>query len=357
MHQTLKKLKNMSSESCITIILNTHRTSPDSKKDPLLLKNLIKETERRLFEDRNKKEAQILMDRLTQLENEIDHNYNLESLILFVNEDVAEFIRLPIHVEDRVVIDNTFHTRDLIRGLHAENSYYVLVLNRQKVRLIEASNDKVVREISDPFPIENTDLFTSSPTESSNATRESNLLAEFFNRIDKEVNNIRRENPLPVLIYATESNYHDYLKIADDKDSIIETFVTHTDSNARAHHIVEEAWKIMSNLTKERNNARKEDLMKAVGAGNFMSDINDIWRAMQRGRVRTLFIEQGLFQPGIMTTEEIQILPEKDRSKSEVVDDIYDEMIEHNMKYGGDVVFLPKGELSKFNGFGAILRY
>ena len=58
-----------------------------------------------------------------------------------------------------------------------------------------------------------------------------------------------------------------------------------------------------------------------------------------------------------MTTEEIQILPEKDRSKSEVVDDIYDEMIEHNMKYGGDVVFLPKGELSKFNGFGAILRY
>jgi hypothetical protein len=39
------------------------------------------------------------------------------------------------------------------------------------------------------------------------------------------------------------------------------------------------------------------------------------------------------------------------------VDDIYDELIETNMSYGGDVVFLPNGELSEFSGFGAITRY
>lgn len=357
MNLTLKKLKNISSESCITIILNTHRTIPDNKKDPLLLKNLIKEAENRLLADRDKRDAQNLIDRLKNLENEIAHQYNIESLILFVNEEISEYIRLPIHVENRVVIDNTFHTRDLIRGLHSESNYFVLVLNRQKVRLIEAYNDKVVEENSDNFPMENTSLFTTSPTESSYSSRESNLLAEFFNRVDKEVNNVRRENPLPVLIYSTEANFHDYLKIADDKNSIIETFVTHTDSNANANHIVKEAWEVMRELTIASNNKRKEELLKAVGAGNFMSDLNDIWRALQQGRVRTLFIEQGLFQPGIMTENEIQLVAEENRRNSDVVDDVYDEMIEHNLRFGGDVVFLPKGELDKFNGFGAILRY
>ena len=40
-----------------------------------------------------------------------------------------------------------------------------------------------------------------------------------------------------------------------------------------------------------------------------------------------------------------------------MVDDIYDELIEASMNYGGDVVFLPEGELKDFDGFGAITRY
>ncbi len=32
MNIKLKELKNIVSESCVTIILNTHRTSPDNKK-------------------------------------------------------------------------------------------------------------------------------------------------------------------------------------------------------------------------------------------------------------------------------------------------------------------------------------
>ena len=147
MNITLKELKDVTSDNCVTIILNTHRTKPDNQKDPLALKNLIKEAEQRLSVDRNKKDVQGLIQRLTELEAKIDHSHNLESLILFVNEDIAEYTRLPIPVEDRVVIDQTFATRDLIRGLHLDSGYYVLVLSQQKVRLIEAFNDRVVAEI------------------------------------------------------------------------------------------------------------------------------------------------------------------------------------------------------------------
>ncbi|MFL0351997.1 hypothetical protein ACI5KZ_00340 [Xanthomarina sp. GH4-25] len=51
MNTTLKKIKNISSENCITIIMTSHRTKPDYLKDELTLKNLIKEAENRLLED------------------------------------------------------------------------------------------------------------------------------------------------------------------------------------------------------------------------------------------------------------------------------------------------------------------
>jgi hypothetical protein len=40
-----------------------------------------------------------------------------------------------------------------------------------------------------------------------------------------------------------------------------------------------------------------------------------------------------------------------------VVDDIIDEMIEENFRFGGDVVFLEGDALNKFNGMVLATRY
>lgn len=353
----LKNLKSIISESCVTIILNTHRTSPDNNKDPLTLKNLIKEAENRLFADEKKRDAKKIVDKLLDLESKIDHRYNLESLILFINEDIAEYTRLPISVEDRVVIDHNFATRDFIRALHFESNYYVLLLSQQKVRLIEAFNDKVVAEIGNPFPIENTGLYSTNKAEISNASRQTNLVSEFYNRVDKELNEIRNENPLPVLICTEKSNYHAYLKIAAQKQSIFETYLNKNRLDEQAHHIVSETWKIVKEHTVKKNNLRKLELQKAVSQNKFLSDANEIWQAIKQGRIQTIFIEQGNFQPAILKNDHITYVSDGMRGTKKVVDDIYDELIEANINHGGDVVFLPKGELSRFNGFGAITRY
>ncbi len=171
------------------------------------------------------------------------------------------------------------------------------------------------------------------------------------------MNKIRKENPLPVLICTEQGNYHEYLKIADQKQSIFDTYLNKNRVEEKAHQIVTEAWKIVQEYTIAKNIARKAELEKAVGSGKFLSDVNDIWRAISEGRVETLFIEESLFQPGYMEANKITLVSEEERSKKDVVDDIYDEMIEANMNYGGDTVFLPKGELPKFNGFGAVTRY
>ena len=130
MNKKLNELKKVNAENCVSIILNTHRTAPDSQKDVIALKNLIKEAEERLLNSLDKKKAQAIVESLTKVESTIDHSHNLESLILFVNvdEQIAEYMRLPIPVVDRVIIDHTFATRDLLRAIHLTASYFILVL-------------------------------------------------------------------------------------------------------------------------------------------------------------------------------------------------------------------------------------
>lgn len=357
MNQTLKQLKDIRSENCITIIMNSHRTKPDYLKDELALKNHIKEVETRLLADTTKRDATKLIEKLHTLAGQIDHSRNLDSLMLFVNHDIAEITRLPIKVVDRVIIDDTFATRDLIRSIHAESHYYILVLSQEKVRLIEALNDHVVKEFKAPFPIENNQFFAKNKTEAAVASKQTNLIAEFFNQVDKEVNVIRKQNPLPVLICTVEENYHEYLKIADQKESIFTSFLNKNRISEKDHAIVLEASKIVDAHIIKRNNERKSELLKAVSENKFLSDTNEIWKAISEGKIQTLFIEQGLFQPAILENNEIVYVTEDHRTDKEVIDDIFDEMIELNMNYGGDVVFLPKGELEKFNGFGAVTRY
>ncbi|MFD2552406.1 hypothetical protein ACFSQP_11315 [Bizionia sediminis] len=349
----------MSSENCISIIMNTHRTKPGYLKDALALKNLIKEAENRLLAATSKQQTDVLVNKLEALADKIEHDHNLDSLMLFVNEDVSECIKLPLPVTDRVVLDTTFATRDLVRAMHTESNYYVLVLSQDKVRFIEALNDKVVQEFAGVFPMENTQFPTRNNTEPVVSSRQRQLIAEFFNQVDKEVNKIRQQNPLPVLICTVEENYSEYLKIADEKHSIIDTFLSRNRITEKDHAIVADAYEVIKTYNRNNTIARKEALQKAISDGRFLNDISDIWKALNKGRVQTLFIEKGLYQPAIIKPDSLEVIvvSEFQRTDSNVIDDIYDEMIEINMRYGGDVVFMPKGELEAYNGFVAITRY
>jgi len=356
MNNVLKRLRNISSGCCVTIILNTHRTQPDSEKDRILLKNLLKEAETRLTDECDKQSFSTIGDKLNALAATIDHRYNLESLVLFVSEHIAEYTRLPIAVQDRVVIGKTFAIRDLIRTMNKEKGYYVLVLSRDKTRLIEAHNDKVVQEMDGNFPIENVFLYPKQRAEAAIASRQTSLIQEFFNVVDKQLIEVIKESSLPVLICTEESNYHQYLKIADRKEIII----GHLNGNRvdqKAHHIIDAAWPIVQQVRNQKNSQRLQELSAAAGTGKLVTDFNDIWRAVNRGRGETLFIKHGYFQPARLTNNTIELVPEGSTGSANVIDDIIDEIIEINLQYGGDSVFLSEEELKDYQGLVLTMRY
>ena len=355
MNSLLKKVKNINAEACVSIILNTHRTKPENQKDSINLKNLIKIAKERLYDDYDKRFVWPIIENLDKVADSINHNYNLESLIVFVNKDFADYTRLPIKVKDRVIINNTFATRAIVRAMHQETGYYVLVLSRQNARLIEAYNDKVVQEFAGNFPVKNT-IYTTDKTKLSTAKGKDILIEEFFNRVDKLVLNTIKEKPLPILLAAEIRNFDYYQKIADKKDLIL-GHINRNRDDEEPHHIVADAWKVVLAIIKKKQATRISELKKAVSTGKFSSDYNEIWNSIQQGKGQTLFVTKGFFQPALLVNNKITLVDRLEKDQKGIVDDIIDELIELNLAFGGDTVFMEGNEFKHFNNVALITRY
>jgi len=355
MKKELEELKDITSECCVTIIIRTHPDFPDNEKDPIELKNAIREAGQRLHTEYDKQLADSIAEKINKLAESIDLNQNSESLALFVNEKIAKSVRLPIKVSKRVVIDKTFMLRPLIRAIQREAGYYVLTLSREKARLIEALNGKLTKEFEDNFPMTNTfDVPVAGGTAQLPIEMDS-LVREFFINVDKQLNEIEKQHPLPVIICTDGSNYAEYFSIAQRKELIAGHFDGNRD-NEKAKQIIEEVWPLMQKIHAEKNHGRLSELSAAISAGNLVTGIDEIWRAIGERRGRTLFVKQGYFQPVKFEKDQVMLLS-PDTNDVDNEDDIIDLMIEKNIEFGGDVVFITGEDLKEFDNVALVARY
>jgi hypothetical protein len=355
MNPLFKKAKDLYVPGCVSVIYNTHRTKPDYHKDPLVLKNLLKTAESRLLEVRDKKQTQAVMQNLEKLSETIDHSHNLESMVIFANTDFADFVRLPISVTDRVVVDNTFATRELIRALHQEANYYVLVISRERARLIEAFNEKVVKEFDNPFPVTN-DLVVADKLKMSMGKAMDQITEEWFNRVDKLLQNALKEEPMPVIL-ATESRNADYYRKIADQPQWIYGHINRTKDDEKAHAIVADAWPVIRAILKEQHQKRLTELQQAADSGKALSDFSEIWRALKEGRGQTLFVKKGYFQPALVNGIQIKPIAPMADPTPDYIQDIIDEMIELNISFGGDAVFVSDDSLASYQNLALVVRY
>ncbi len=178
---TLKKLRHSVSDPSITILLNTHRTFPDNEQDDIKLKNMVNEAESRLLAAHEKRDILPVIEKMKNLAGNIDHKFNLDSLVLFINHDTAEFLRLPVAVVDRVNIGTSFAVREIVRAVNQTEGYYILCFSQKKARLLEAQNDQFIQEINnDDFPMVNDTLYATQSLDRSLAGVEENYLREFL---------------------------------------------------------------------------------------------------------------------------------------------------------------------------------
>jgi len=98
----------------VTILLPTEQGWPGSQQNPIRVKNLLREAEERLRSECSARIWTPLIEKMETLAAQIDYEHVDAGLGLFVSGEIARIATLPFPVRERVVIDETFATRDLV---------------------------------------------------------------------------------------------------------------------------------------------------------------------------------------------------------------------------------------------------
>lgn len=353
----LEKLSQEKNDPCVSISLNTHKTHPENLKDSVLFKNLAHEAEKRILETYEKRSVGDLLNNLSAISEAIDHNYNLESLHVFVSNHTKEFFRSswPVH-ENNVHISSSFSIRPLITEMDRSQNYMILLLSQGGVHLYLAHNNTIAEEIrNDDFPFKESRYFITYSDKASDPKQVDNMTKEFFNRVDKAVVKVYNEKNLNVVVVCTPENYSLLGQVAD-VPKIYVGFSPVNYNNITSHHLAEQSWEVIKKMHFERRSTAIEELKESIAQGRVLTDLNEIFQASINGQGELLIVNHEFSQPVQMTGEQSFELVQ-DSKLPGIIDDITSIIAWEVLSKKGRVVFTGQEQLNELGKIALKLRY
>ncbi len=355
--ETLVKLATEINNPCVTISMNTHRTHPDNTQDIVGLKNLLKEAKQRVITEFGKRFDNDLLEKIDNIDKEIDVNYNLDSLHIFLSNSTKEIIKSPWKIaEDTVSIGEGFAVKPLIKLFNRTEEYLILVLSQSGVKLVHAVNDAIISEIeNDDFPFSKNPHFITDNDKISFANEIDNMVREYFNEVDKALVKVHNQTSLNCIAICTENNYSRLLQVAD-KPSI---YIGHAKINYNETSnsiIIKDAWEIIKTLQEKNRKDAIHEMEEAVGLGNVITDLADIYRAAKDGS-GDLLITHNDYKQAVKMTGDYTFDLVDDNTLPGIIDDISSEIAWEVISKKGRAIFTSQEEIKSLGEIVLKVRY
>lgn len=338
----------------VSITVPTHRVSPEYKKDSLTLKNQIAEAEKELLANFDKKLAFSVIENIKEAEQSINYSLNLEGLVLYAGCDFGTVVKLPVKLEAETIIGAHFDLRPLYKARQQAESYYILTISQQKIRLMQAFNRVITQEFDNAdFPFINTHYYTTDPEKLMQDIFTNNLIKEFFNVSDKRMREYIIENPLPIILAGDVKSVAYYQEMMDD-DRLVAGVLSGNFDDAPTHEIVKQAYPIVEEYRTMKLGEYMGDIKKALDADLARQDVKDIYTVAKEGNVNTLYMGNRFSQKGQVKDKQLIIdVKNTDSNNRELALDIIDEV----QSTGGSIIFLDDAVMEEFGGMVAVKRY
>lgn len=369
--QDIKRLQKIHGYPCISLFIPTHRTMPDRTQDPVRVKEHIRQAVDLLLKEFSQRDVEPFVTRLNGLAGKIDYTKDRGGLILFVNKDTGELYDMPFSVPEKIVIDDNFYTRPLIRAISRLFPYRVLTLGKKKVRLLRGANSTLTEITDSPeacakqegFPFEwqwevTSDRIVQSTQEGlRDASYKTAKEREFFQQADHVLEMHCAHDNQPLIVVGPEELCGAFKKATKHTARII-AYVACDCSRASREEIAETiAPALQAHMTREKQ-AIVKDFLESIGAQKAAAGMSEVWLRTYEGRVRILLIEDDFTFSGFKNqAKPEEIVPCQDKTVAGVTTDLVDDLIELVLSKDGTVVFIPADALKNHGHVGAILRY
>lgn len=355
--EQLKRLAKEKDNPCVTISLNTHRTHPDNTHDVVLLKNLLKEAEERVIAEYEKRSVVSLLEKIGSVSKQIDVNYNLDSLHIFLSNKTQEVVRMSMETSNGGVhISDHFALRTLIDNYVHSQHYFIMLLSQSGVKLFEAVNADVIDEVkNDDFPFSENRHYNTNAAKSSDSKHLDDLVREFLNKVDKALVKVHNETGLQCVVIATEDNFSRLQQVAD-KPGVYLGYVNIDYNNTATHHIAKQSWELIKVEQRKLRTDAIGEMKESVAHGLVLTDLQEIYQAAIDGRGDLLIIHKGFSQPVVMTSERTFDLV-KDRATPNAIDDITSSIAWEVLYRNGRVFFTQQDEIKELGEIVLKTRY
>jgi hypothetical protein len=270
-----------------------------------------------------------------------------DGLAFFAGPDGRAVFRLATPVEERVVIDPTFATRDLARMLFLHPPYRVLVMGNATARLYVGSGNRLREVVSPELPIDLRVTAAKRDTkghrlEAERTAKQRQVQAAFVRRVAVAVGAQVDSVHLPLVVMAPAS-----LGAVVKREPLLEAVHVVAGSHERALpsrlvHLARPG--LDEHLLRERERAL-ERLDVAVRQRRSALGVHHVWTSAKRDDIDTLIVDESFRYPAWTTLGGQTLVRAFTAEMPDVLDDAVDEIIEMVQRRDGSVIFVPAGAL------------
>ncbi|MFF5184596.1 chemotaxis protein [Streptomyces sp. NPDC000345] len=356
---TLSELRRPRPYPAVSVLTPTHRRDPLNAQDRVRLRNVVAEAKKQLDSDPavTRERRSDVAEQLDRALAEVDLAHAEDGLVIFAAPGEHQVWSLARPVPERVVLSDTFLTRNLVSAQAAERPYWVLSVSADRATLWNGGPDRVTEEQVGGFPLtrpqENFDAERQEQIGDMPSTFRDEGTRHFLRDADAAMNRLLRQAPRPLYVTGEQAA----LSALDDIGTVTRAAV-HVPHGGLSHGTPDAVWQAVRPMVaaeaRRSVDTVNRALESALGRKEFAAGVDEVWQSAREGRVRLLAVEENY---RVTVRDDGDHLIPAVSGDLDAREDIVDEIVEQCLETGADVRFVPDGTLSDADGIAGVLRY
>lgn len=310
---------------------------------------LAKATDKAVSELRDKypdEMSMLVIQKLRAIIRNLNFSTHKKSLAIFVSPVFEKVYYLNMDVEEKVIVNESLHIRDLVYSKKQSLPFHILLLKEKESRIFLSASKSFVGIISESPVSEDTSQGDFPPTFPDAAAKE--MMKTFLHRVDDSLDIILKYNRLPVFVMGTENLLSQFKNITNHREAIIEYVQGDYEESSMEYlkkilHLCIVDWK------KIKEKYLLGQLEEAANKNTLATGIADVWREAMNRKGQTLLIEKSYLYDSV--PEEKDILNDGmpvSYNKFSCIKNPVDELTEKVLENGGNVELVNNGFLNKY---------
>ena len=355
---------------CISIIVPTHRLSPERRVDKLEVDRAIENARQFLQSKYAEPDIKPLLQSLNELYKEIDFTHNSEGLGLYVSPNLRLAIHYAFPVEEKIMVGDNFELRDLLYKVNYAHPYFVLLLTEKEIRLFGGRWDDLFEINDNNFPKEyHEEYIYNQPSRGTpdagyahvrNFEKDKSALEEirfkdFFRHAD-ELLNTYLLGDTPLVLLGTEKVLAWFENISVHKKHFANK-IAGSYNYYNLTQLAEIAWPAMRMHLDNESVQLIKEFTEKIGEHHGISGIQEVWHAAKEGRAFKLLVEKDFRMSGFVDEDANHLYLQPPKISHKILADAVDDIIEMVLEKNGHVYFTDNGMLNEYQHIALITRY